>query len=140
MRYLIQAWWVVGYGRTVNYMCENANLTSHVSKAQMFGTRKEAVARLHDVLGAQEISGPAGWEVVEANQEQVAMHTRLQLRIKARSLFGIRGNVPLGILADRYEDEGMLEEAGLLRMKLRNSVRERSNRRERGNRRKLDSI
>ncbi len=47
--------------------------------------------------------------------KEVTLIQKHQLKKRAKVLYGLRVNSPTAIIADRYEDEGMMQEASLLR-------------------------
>lgn len=102
------------YGKlrlTVLYLKDDYKFTKTHGLAKIFNTEQEAKLCLldrfhyhHANIGIQEIDA----------------HTKIsiqkhKLRYKAKELFKLPVNTPAKILADRFEDANMLEEANLLR-------------------------
>lgn len=87
--------------------------TNDYREAKLFPTREEATNAIPETRECCRFGVITLWDM------ETITTLRYQVFQKARGLFGLKGNSPYWLVADRYEEEGMLEEAELLRVKLR---------------------
>jgi hypothetical protein len=98
---------------TTYYLDDDGKWVRSPYAAKLFKTYAEADR------AARGLKGPysylAEYEIVEGNELWYAR--RAKLKHQAKKLFGLPVNIPAYLVADRYEEEGMLEEAAMLRAK-----------------------
>lgn len=106
--------WMIELGRLIDgegWYGLNGKRENSPTRAMPFDSQEEAVKVAktikHDVWCVHRI---------DDEEPHVAFHARRrEVILKAKSLFGLSARTPYKILADRYEEEGMDEEANLLR-------------------------
>ncbi len=84
--------------------------------ATLFENRETARTALDNCDDTDKYQLVLGVRVVHPSVVlSIRKHT---LRKRAKELWGLRVNSPIGIIADRYEDAGMMESAKLLRSRI----------------------
>ncbi len=127
----MEPFWVVG-GTTLSYVnpstlevvcpCRDVYLDTIVNRfgsilnATLFKSEELAEVTAHS--WRTRWSDKTAVQAVGADlllTEEVILIQKHQLKKRAKALFGLRVNSPIAVIADRYEDMGMIEEASLLR-------------------------
>ena len=97
------------------YLDHECKVVRGMCNARMFPSALAASAAL--VAAQLRGSDVNAWSIAMLREEDVLRICSVRLRRQATKMFGLRATTPAAIVADRYEDAGMMDEANLLRRK-----------------------
>lgn len=111
--------------RVWGYLSIYGRLHASELLAKLFDTNLEAEKACQQYK--RKNPGTFVWVVpVRFSDRELLSILKHQLKLRAKGLFNLSARTPAGIVADRYEDAMMGEEATLLRMPLPKEKRDRS--------------